>query len=71
MNKIYNVNWSQSALENLSNILAYPPEVKERIYLDAYKRLSYTPTLTAKQISNGTLKGTHFDKFQNGFPLYL
>ncbi|WP_373893303.1 hypothetical protein ACUL41_06115 [Virgibacillus natechei] len=49
MNKIYNVNWSQSALDELSNILAYPPEVKERIYLDAYKRLSYTPTLTAKK----------------------
>nr|WP_275899665.1 hypothetical protein [Bacillus piscicola] len=41
----------------MSNILAYPPEVKERIYLDAYKRLSYMPTLTAKQIPDGTLKG--------------
>jgi hypothetical protein len=34
----------------LSGILAYPPEVKERIYLDAFDRLLYTPTLTAKQI---------------------
>ncbi|GAB3808411.1 type II toxin-antitoxin system RelE family toxin [Virgibacillus kimchii] len=57
MNKIYNVYWSQTALDELSNILAYPPEIKERIYLDAYKRLSYMPTLTAKQISGGTLKG--------------
>ncbi|QQK77028.1 hypothetical protein HUG15_16570 [Salicibibacter cibarius] len=56
MNKIYNVYWSQAALDELSHILAYPPEVKERIYLDAYKRLSYMPTLTAKQIPNGTLK---------------
>ncbi|GGB38138.1 hypothetical protein F3157_13965 [Virgibacillus dakarensis] len=57
MNKTYNVYWSQTALDELSNILAYPPEVKERIYSDAYKRLSYVPTLTAKQIPNGTLKG--------------
>lgn len=34
-----------------------PSDVKERIYLDAYKRLSYMPTLTGKQIPNGTLKG--------------
>lgn len=31
MNKTYNVYWSQTALDELSNILAYPPEVKERI----------------------------------------
>ena len=57
MNKTYNVYWSQTALDELSNILAYPPEVKERIYLDASKRLSYMPVLTAKQIPGGTLKG--------------
>ena len=57
MNKTYNVYWSQTALDELSNILAYPPEVKERIYLDSFKRLSFMPTLTAKQITNGVLKG--------------
>lgn len=57
MNKIYNVYWSQTALDELSNILAYPPEVKERIYLDTFKRLSFMPTLTAKQIPSGSLKG--------------
>ncbi|WP_164667199.1 hypothetical protein [Virgibacillus doumboii] len=57
MNKTYNVYWSQTALDELSNILAYPPEVKERIHLDAYKGLSYMPVLTAKQIPYGTLKG--------------
>lgn len=41
VNKIYNVYWSQTALDELGNILAYPSEVKERIYLDSYKRLSY------------------------------
>ena len=56
MNKIYNVYWSQTALDELSNIVAYPSEVKERIYLDAHKRLSFMPTLTAKQITNGILK---------------
>lgn len=57
VNKTYNVYWSQTALDELSNILAYPPEVKERIYLDSFARLSYTPTLTAKQITNGILEG--------------
>jgi len=57
VNKTYNVYWSQTALDELSNILAYPPEVKERIYLDSFKRLSFMPTLTAKQITNGVLKG--------------
>lgn len=57
MNKIYNVYWSQTALDELVNILAYPPEVKERIYLDSFKRLSHTPTITAKQIKNGVLEG--------------
>lgn len=47
MNKTYNVCWSQTALDELSNILAYPPEVKEQIYLDTFERLSYMPTLTA------------------------
>ncbi|NMD72227.1 hypothetical protein HHO41_18305 [Bacillus sp. DNRA2] len=57
MNKTYSVYWSQTAIDELSNILAYPPAVKERIYLDTFRRLSYMPTLTAKQISSGTLKG--------------
>src|SRR5699024_2916524 len=48
--------WSQTALNELSNIVAYPSEVKERIYLDSHKRLSFMPTLTAKQIPNGILK---------------
>ncbi|MDC3414509.1 type II toxin-antitoxin system RelE family toxin [Terrihalobacillus insolitus] len=57
MNKTYNVYWSQTALDELSNILAYSSEVKERIYLNTFERLSYMPTLTAKQIPNGILKG--------------
>jgi hypothetical protein len=55
--KVYNVYWSQTALNELAGILAYPFEVKERIYLESFKRLSFTPTLTAKQISFGKLKG--------------
>lgn len=57
MNKIYNVYWTQTALNELGGILAYPPEVKERIYLDSFERLMYTPMLTAKQIKSGKLKG--------------
>lgn len=57
VDRTYSVNWSETALDQLSNILAYPPEVKERIYLDSFQRLSYTPTLTAKQIPFGKLKG--------------
>jgi hypothetical protein len=45
------------ALNELAGILAYPPQVKEKIYLDSYNRLSFSPTLTAKQISSGILKG--------------
>lgn len=57
MDKVYKVFWSQTALDELAGILAYPPEVKERIYLDSQTRLSYMPTLSAKQISFGILKG--------------
>lgn len=57
MEKVYNVNWSQTALTEIAGILAYPLEVKERIYLDSFNRLSFTPTLTAKQIPFGKLKG--------------
>jgi hypothetical protein len=56
MNKTYSVYWTQTALDELSGILAYPPYVKERIYLDSFARLIYTPTLTAKQIDKGKLK---------------
>lgn len=48
MDRVYNVYWTQSALDEMSAILAYPPEVKECIYLDSFERLQYTPTLTAK-----------------------
>jgi hypothetical protein len=41
----------------LAGILAYPPEIKERIYLDSLKRLSFMPELSAKQIHSGILKG--------------
>lgn len=57
MNKIYKVHWSQKALDELAGILAYPPEVKERIFQDSFARPSFTPTLTAKQITKGQLKG--------------
>ena len=55
--KIYKVYWSQTALNELAGIMAYPPEVKERIYFDSYERLSYMPTLTATHILSGKLKG--------------
>lgn len=57
MDKVYSVNWSQTALIELGNILACPPDVKERIYLDSFTRLSFVPTLTAKQIPFGKLEG--------------
>ncbi|WP_339252535.1 type II toxin-antitoxin system RelE/ParE family toxin [Sporosarcina sp. FSL W8-0480] len=57
MNKTYKVYWSQTALDELSNILAYPPEVKERIYMDTFERLSLMPVLTAKEIPYGLLEG--------------
>jgi mRNA-degrading endonuclease RelE of RelBE toxin-antitoxin system len=57
MNKTYSIYWSQTALDELSRILAYPPDVKERIYLESFTRLLFTPTLTAKQIKTGKLKG--------------
>ncbi|KIL40258.1 hypothetical protein SD70_15015 [Gordoniibacillus kamchatkensis] len=56
MDKVYKVFWSQTALDELAGILAYPPEVKERIYSDSFTRLAYT-ILTAKQIPTGKLKG--------------
>lgn len=55
MDKEYSVFWSQTALNELSNIPAYPSDVKERIYLDSFNRLSYAPTLTAKKI--GKMEG--------------
>jgi hypothetical protein len=57
VDKAYKVYWSQTALNELAGILAYPPEVKERIYLDSLARLSFMPTLSAKQIPSGILKG--------------
>jgi len=57
MDKVYKVYWSRTALDELAGILAYPPDVKETIYLDSFARLSFTPTLTAKQIPLGILKG--------------
>ena len=57
MDKTYNVTWSQTALTELANIRAYPPEVKERIFLDSFGRLSYAPTLTARQLTKGFLAG--------------
>lgn len=44
-------------MDELSSILAYPPDVKERIYLDSFDRLSYMPSITAKQITFGNLEG--------------
>jgi hypothetical protein len=57
VDKAYKVYWSQTALDELAGILAYPPEVKEKIYMDSLTRLSFMPTLSAKQISSGILKG--------------
>jgi hypothetical protein len=57
MNKTYSVYWTQTALDELSGILAYPPDLKERMHLDSIARLLHTPILTAKQIDRGKLKG--------------
>lgn len=57
MNKTYNVYWSQTGLNELAKMLAYPPEVKERIFNDSFVQLSHIPKLTAKQIPSGKLKG--------------
>ncbi|GAB6173085.1 hypothetical protein JCM15765_25630 [Paradesulfitobacterium aromaticivorans] len=57
MDKTYKVYWSQTGLNELANMLAYPPEVKERIFNDSFTRLSHSPTLTAKQIPYGKLEG--------------
>lgn len=64
MNKTYSVYWTQTALDELSRILAYPPDVKERIYLESFNRLLFTPTLTAKPILTGKLKGTRLGLYQ-------
>ncbi|SFP33230.1 type II toxin-antitoxin system RelE family toxin [Salibacterium halotolerans] len=56
MDKTYKVYWSQNALNELAGIMAYPPEVKERIYLDSHKQFSKMPKLSAKQITSGKLK---------------
>lgn len=57
MDRTYRVNWSQTAIKELMKIYGYPDEVKERIYQDVVRRLSFTPKLTAKQISHGHLEG--------------
>ena len=57
MDKEYGVFWSQTALNELKNMLAYPPDVKKKIYLDSFNRLSYAPILTSKKISRGMLEG--------------
>lgn len=57
VNRTYKVEWSRTGLIELAKMYAYPPEVKERIYSDALKRLVYMPTLTAKQIPFGEWEG--------------
>lgn len=57
MDKTYKVYWSQTGLNELANMLAYPPEVKERIFNYSFTQLCHTPTLTAKQIPYGKLEG--------------
>jgi hypothetical protein len=41
----------------LDGILAYPPEIKDKIFVDSFTRLGFIPTLTAKQIPFGLLEG--------------
>jgi len=57
MDKTYSIYWSETALNELIKIKAYPPEIKENIYLDSFSRLEHQPTLTAKQINYGPLEG--------------
>lgn len=51
VDKTYSVYWSEVALVDLSDVLAYPPDVKDWIYLDSFSYLSFMPTLNAKQIT--------------------
>jgi hypothetical protein len=55
--RTYKVEWSGAGLIELARIYAYPSEIKERVYLDALKRLEYMPTLSAKQIPFGEWEG--------------
>jgi hypothetical protein len=50
VNKIYKVYGSQTGVNELASMFVYPPEIKERIFHDSFKRLAYMPTLTAKSI---------------------
>jgi len=52
VDKTYKVYWSQTGLNELANMLAYPPEVKERIFNYSFTQLCHTPTLTAKQANS-------------------
>lgn len=57
MDQTYRVSWSDTAIKELMKIYGYPDDIKERIYRDVIRRLSFTPKLTAKQISHGHLQG--------------
>lgn len=57
VDKSYLVTWSKTGIDELAGIRAYPPHVKERILVDSFRRLSHSPTLTAKQMENGLLEG--------------
>ncbi len=45
MDKTYRVFWTTTSLDELSRILANPPDVKERVYLDSFARLMLPPHL--------------------------
>jgi len=57
VDKSYFVTWSQTGIDELVGIRAYPAHVKEWILVDSFRRFAHSPTLTAKQIKNGPLEG--------------
>ncbi|KKM09859.1 hypothetical protein SY88_16870 [Clostridiales bacterium PH28_bin88] len=56
-NKLYRVVWTPRALDELARMYGYPPNIKESIYRDSLRRLSFWPTVPAKQIPYGELMG--------------
>ncbi|KJS19410.1 MAG: hypothetical protein VR72_18725 [Clostridiaceae bacterium BRH_c20a] len=52
MEQNYNIGWSETALNELAKFF-YPPQIKEKIYLDSLRKLSFMPTLSAKRIPFG------------------
>jgi len=55
MDQNYSVEWSETALIELAK-LYYPAHIKENIYLDSLRKLSFMPMLGARRIPFGELE---------------